>query len=128
VAEVAFERVTKVFDDGTRAVSELSLDVGDGEFVVLVGPSGCGKTTAVRMVAGLKGVTEGEIRIGGEVVTRSRPGDSLGWDGPHRRRALDHRAWDWRRRYGSQHGGRLSAAGGPRNGPHPTRVPGPGAG
>jgi multiple sugar transport system ATP-binding protein len=72
VAEVAFERVTKVFTDGTRAVSELSLEVGDGEFVVLVGPSGCGKTTALRMVAGLEGVTEGEILIGGEVVNELR--------------------------------------------------------
>jgi ABC-type glutathione transport system ATPase component len=58
VAEVAFERVTKVFADSTRAVSDLSLKVGDGEFVVLVGPSGCGKTTALRMVAGLDGVTD----------------------------------------------------------------------
>jgi multiple sugar transport system ATP-binding protein len=68
VAEVAFERVTKVFNDGTQAVSGLNLEVRDGEFVVLVGPSGCGKTTALRMVAGLEGVTEGEIRIGGKVV------------------------------------------------------------
>jgi multiple sugar transport system ATP-binding protein len=68
VAEVTFERVTKVFEDGTRAVSDLSLAVDDGEFMVLVGPSGCGKTTALRMLAGLEGVTEGEIRIGDEVV------------------------------------------------------------
>jgi multiple sugar transport system ATP-binding protein len=68
VAEVTFERVTKVFEDGTEAVSELSLAVEDGEFMVLVGPSGCGKTTALRMLAGLEGVTDGEIRIGGEVV------------------------------------------------------------
>jgi multiple sugar transport system ATP-binding protein len=68
MAEVAFDRVTKIFPDGTRAVSELSLDVQDGEFMVLVGPSGCGKTTALRMLAGLDDVTDGEIRIGGEVV------------------------------------------------------------
>jgi multiple sugar transport system ATP-binding protein len=68
VAEVTFERVTKVFEDGTRAVSELSLAVEDSEFMVLVGPSGCGKTTALRMLAGLEGVTEGQIRIGSEVV------------------------------------------------------------
>jgi multiple sugar transport system ATP-binding protein len=68
VAEVRFERVTKVFEDGTCALAELSLAVADGEFMVLVGPSGCGKTTALRMLAGLEGVTEGEIRIGGEVV------------------------------------------------------------
>jgi multiple sugar transport system ATP-binding protein len=68
MAQVAFDQVSKVFGDGTRAVSELSLDVEDGEFMVLVGPSGCGKTTALRMLAGLEDVTEGEIRIGGEVV------------------------------------------------------------
>ena len=68
MAKVTFDQVTKVFEDGTCAVSELSLDVADGEFMVLVGPSGCGKTTALRMLAGLEGVTEGEIRLGGEVV------------------------------------------------------------
>jgi multiple sugar transport system ATP-binding protein len=68
VAEVTFDRVTKVFDEGTRAVSELSLAVADGEFMVLVGPSGCGKTTALHMLAGLESVTDGEIRIGHEVV------------------------------------------------------------
>jgi multiple sugar transport system ATP-binding protein len=68
VAEVTFERVTKVFEDGTQAVSELSLAVQDGEFMVLVGPSGCGKTTALRMLAGLEGVTEGQIWIGNDVV------------------------------------------------------------
>ena len=68
MAKVAFDRVTKIFPDGTRAVSELSLDVEDGEFMVLVGPSGCGKTTALRMLAGLDDVTDGEIRIGGDVV------------------------------------------------------------
>jgi multiple sugar transport system ATP-binding protein len=72
VAEVAFERVTKLFGDGTKAVSDLSLAIRDGEFVVLVGPSGCGKTTALRMAAGLEGVTEGEIRIGDEVVNDIR--------------------------------------------------------
>jgi multiple sugar transport system ATP-binding protein len=68
VAEVTFERVTKVFEDGTQAVSELSLAVQDGEFMVLVGPSGCGKTTALRMLAGLEGVTEGQIWIGNDIV------------------------------------------------------------
>ena len=68
MAEVTFERVTKVFEDGTQAVSELSLAVQDGEFMVLVGPSGCGKTTALRMLAGLEGVTEGQIWIGNDVV------------------------------------------------------------
>jgi multiple sugar transport system ATP-binding protein len=68
VASVDFDGVNKVFDDGTRAVDDLSLEIADGEFMVLVGPSGCGKTTALRMVAGLEHVSGGEIRIGGEPV------------------------------------------------------------
>jgi multiple sugar transport system ATP-binding protein len=73
MAQVTFDSVGKVFDDGTRAVSALDLDVHDGEFLVLVGPSGCGKTTALRMVAGLEEVTEGEIRIGERVVNDLEP-------------------------------------------------------
>jgi multiple sugar transport system ATP-binding protein len=73
MASVSFDRVSKVFPDGTRAVSELTLEVADGEFVVLVGPSGCGKTTSLRMVAGLEDVTEGEIRIGERVVNELDP-------------------------------------------------------
>jgi multiple sugar transport system ATP-binding protein len=68
VAGVAFEDVAKVYSDGTRAVDDFSLSIGDGEFMVLVGPSGCGKTTALRMVAGLEDVSEGRIRIGDRVV------------------------------------------------------------
>jgi multiple sugar transport system ATP-binding protein len=68
VAEIALEDVAKVYPDGTRAVSELDLGIGDGEFMVLVGPSGCGKTTALRMVAGLEEISEGTIRIGERVV------------------------------------------------------------
>jgi multiple sugar transport system ATP-binding protein len=68
VAEVVFEGVTKVFDDGTVAVDSLDLTVEDGSLMVLVGPSGCGKTTSLRMVAGLEEVTEGTIRIGDRVV------------------------------------------------------------
>jgi multiple sugar transport system ATP-binding protein len=68
VAEVRFEGVGKVYPDGTRAVRKLSLEVPDGEIIVLVGPSGCGKTTALRMVAGLEEITEGTISIGGRVV------------------------------------------------------------
>jgi multiple sugar transport system ATP-binding protein len=70
VAEVQFSDVAKVFPDGTRAVSDLTLEAQDGEFMVLVGPSGCGKTTALRMVAGLEEISEGEIRIGDRVVNR----------------------------------------------------------
>jgi multiple sugar transport system ATP-binding protein len=68
VAEVSFDRVSKVYPDGTRAVSSIELEIGDKEFMVLVGPSGCGKTTALRMVAGLEEISEGELRIGDRVV------------------------------------------------------------
>ena len=73
MAKVAFESVTKVFADGIRAVDELDLDVGDGEFMVLVGPSGCGKTTALRMVAGLEEITDGTVRIGDRAVNGLSP-------------------------------------------------------
>jgi len=68
VAEVVFDRVSKVYPDGTTAVSELELGVDDGEFMVLVGPSGCGKTTALRMVAGLEDISSGVLKIGERVV------------------------------------------------------------
>jgi multiple sugar transport system ATP-binding protein len=69
LASVTFDRVTKVFDGDVAALSDFSLEVRDGEFVVLVGPSGCGKTTALRMVAGLEEITSGEILIGDRSVT-----------------------------------------------------------
>ena len=68
MAEIVFDEVTKVYREGTVAVKSLNLDVDDGSLMVLVGPSGCGKTTALRMVAGLEEVSEGEIRIGDTVV------------------------------------------------------------
>ena len=68
MAEVKFESVDKVFDNGVKAVSDLSLDVRDGEFLVLVGPSGCGKTTALRMIAGLEAISAGTVSIGEKVV------------------------------------------------------------
>jgi multiple sugar transport system ATP-binding protein len=68
VANVAFERVSKIYPDGTRAVNDVNLDIRDGEFMVLVGPSGCGKTTALRMVAGLEEIYEGMLKIGERVV------------------------------------------------------------
>jgi multiple sugar transport system ATP-binding protein len=68
VAGVSFEGVTKTYPDGTTAVDGLDLEVGDGEFMVLVGPSGCGKTTALRMVAGLEDISRGVMRIGDRVV------------------------------------------------------------
>jgi multiple sugar transport system ATP-binding protein len=75
MAGITFERVSKVYGDGFRAVSDLDLDVHDGEFVVLVGPSGCGKTTALRMLAGLEEISAGSIRIGDRVVNNVPPGD-----------------------------------------------------
>jgi multiple sugar transport system ATP-binding protein len=75
MAAITLEKLTKVYGDGTRAVSELDLEIEDGEFVVLVGPSGCGKTSALRMVAGLEPITEGRVLIGGEVVNKLPPKD-----------------------------------------------------
>jgi len=68
VVKVDFVGVGKIYADGTRAVDGLNLDIADSEFLVLVGPSGCGKTTALRMAAGLEGISEGTIRIGDRVV------------------------------------------------------------
>ncbi len=73
MAEVVFDEVDKVFENGVQAVYDLSLDVRDGEFLVLVGPSGCGKTTALRMVAGLEEISDGTLSIGGRVVNDLSP-------------------------------------------------------
>jgi len=75
MAEITLDQVTKRYPDGYEAVKEMDLDIADGEFVILVGPSGCGKSTALRMVAGLEDITEGELRIGGEVVNQKAPKD-----------------------------------------------------
>jgi multiple sugar transport system ATP-binding protein len=75
VASVSFDHVRKVYPDGTVAVQDLSLEIPDGELMVLVGPSGCGKTTALRMVAGLEEISDGEVRIGDEVVNKLPPRD-----------------------------------------------------
>jgi multiple sugar transport system ATP-binding protein len=75
MAEIVFDHVTKVFDDGTVAVNDLNLTVEDGSLMVLVGPSGCGKTTSLRMVAGLERATSGELRIGERVVNNVAPKD-----------------------------------------------------
>ena len=72
---LTFDRVTKIFDDGTVAVDDFTLSVGDGEFMILVGPSGCGKTTALRMVAGLEKATSGTISIGDRVINDVSPRD-----------------------------------------------------
>jgi multiple sugar transport system ATP-binding protein len=75
VAEIRFTHVSKVYSDDVVAVRDLNLEIAEGEFVVLVGPSGCGKTTALRMVAGLEEITDGEIRIGDRVVNELAPRD-----------------------------------------------------
>jgi multiple sugar transport system ATP-binding protein len=75
MASVEIEHVTKIYPNGAEAVSDLSLDVADGEFMVLVGPSGCGKTTTLRMVAGLEDISEGIIRVGERVVNDLSPRD-----------------------------------------------------
>jgi len=75
MANVTLEKVTKVYPNGLKAVSDLDLEVADGEFMVLVGPSGCGKTTALRMVAGLEDITSGELKIGDRVVNDVSPKD-----------------------------------------------------
>jgi multiple sugar transport system ATP-binding protein len=73
MAEIEIRGVTKRYPDGTVAIRDLSLDVGAGELMILVGPSGCGKSTALRMVAGLEPITEGELLIGGRLVNDRPP-------------------------------------------------------
>jgi multiple sugar transport system ATP-binding protein len=75
MAEITLDNVTKRYPDGYEAVRDMSLDIKDGEFMILVGPSGCGKTTALRMIAGLEDITEGELKIGGNVVNQLSPKD-----------------------------------------------------
>ena len=75
MAEIVLDDMTKRYPDGTEAVKHMNLEIADGEFVILVGPSGCGKTTALRMIAGLEDITEGELRIGGRVVNDLPPRD-----------------------------------------------------
>ena len=67
--------MSKRFPDGFEAVKDMNLEIQDGEFVILVGPSGCGKSTALRMIAGLEDITEGELRIGEDVVNELAPKD-----------------------------------------------------
>ena len=75
MSEITLDKVTKRFPDGTEAVKQLDLDIADGEFLILVGPSGCGKSTALRMIAGLEDISEGELRIGEDVVNGKAPKD-----------------------------------------------------
>jgi sulfate/thiosulfate transport system ATP-binding protein len=75
MAEIQFKEITKRYPDGFEAVKAIDLDIQDGEFMILVGPSGCGKSTALRMIAGLEDITDGELRIGDEVVNDKAPKD-----------------------------------------------------
>jgi multiple sugar transport system ATP-binding protein len=75
MATVELDKVNKVYENGFHAIHDLSLDIGDGEFLVLVGPSGCGKSTALRMIAGLETISGGEMKIGDRVVNDVEPKD-----------------------------------------------------
>jgi multiple sugar transport system ATP-binding protein len=75
LAEIKLEHITKRYPDGFEAVKDFNLDIADGEFMILVGPSGCGKSTALRMIAGLEDITDGELRIADEVVNQRAPKD-----------------------------------------------------
>src|SRR3954467_3080141 len=75
MAEITLDHVTKRYPDGFEAVKDMSLDIQDGEFMILVGPSGCGKSTALRMIAGLEDITDGQMLIGGDVVNDRAPKD-----------------------------------------------------
>jgi multiple sugar transport system ATP-binding protein len=75
MAEIVLDHVTKRYPDGFEAVKDMSLSIEDGEFMILVGPSGCGKSTALRMVAGLEDITQGDLRIGERVVNELSPKD-----------------------------------------------------
>jgi len=75
VAEIVLDGVTKRYPDGALAVQAVDLTIADGEFIILVGPSGCGKSTTLNMIAGLEDITDGELRIGGDVVNNKAPKD-----------------------------------------------------
>src|SRR6201989_1927586 len=75
MAEIEFDDVVKRYPDGFEAVKHMSLQIRDAEFMILVGPSGCGKSTALRMIAGLEDISEGDLKIGGEVVNDLAPKD-----------------------------------------------------
>lgn len=75
MAEIQFKGITKRYPDGFEAVKAIDLEINDGEFMILVGPSGCGKSTALRMIAGLEDITEGDLIIGGERVNDLAPRD-----------------------------------------------------
>ncbi|GAA1075383.1 ABC transporter ATP-binding protein [Tsukamurella spumae] len=75
MADIVFDHVRKTYPDGSTAVSDINLEIADGEFVILVGPSGCGKSTTLNMIAGLEDISDGELRIGGTRVNEKAPKD-----------------------------------------------------
>ncbi|BDH56317.1 ABC transporter ATP-binding protein [Tsukamurella sp. PLM1] len=75
MADIVLDHVKKTYPDGSTAVSDINLEIADGEFVILVGPSGCGKSTTLNMIAGLEDISSGELRIGGERVNEKAPKD-----------------------------------------------------
>ncbi|MBK5232030.1 MAG: sn-glycerol-3-phosphate ABC transporter ATP-binding protein UgpC [Thermoleophilia bacterium] len=75
MSDIVLDHVTKRYGDGYEAVKDMSLEIKDGEFMILVGPSGCGKSTALQMIAGLEDITEGDLKIGGNVVNNLAPKD-----------------------------------------------------
>ena len=103
MAEITLNEVWKRYPDGFEAVKNVNLEIGDGEFMILVGPSGCGKSTALRMIAGLEDITEGDLIIGGDRVNDLAPKGSRHRDGVSELRAVS--AHDGAR----QHGLRLEA-------------------
>src|SRR2546430_5958810 len=75
MAEITIKNVVKTYPDGFQAVDDISLDIADGEFMILVGPSGCGKSTLLRMIVGLEDITSGDLLIAGQKVNQKAPRD-----------------------------------------------------
>ena len=75
MADIGIDNVSKVYHGGIKAVTDISIDIADGEFIVLVGPSGCGKSTLLRMIAGLEAISGGVVRIGDRIVNDKDPAD-----------------------------------------------------
>ncbi len=75
MASISLKNIFKIFEDGTTAVNDFSLEIEDKEFIILVGPSGCGKSTTLRMIAGLESISRGEMKIGDRVVNKVAPKD-----------------------------------------------------